>query len=332
MSRRVVAVLGGGTSPERGISLMTAKSVRESLPPDEFDSCFVEIGPDGLWSVEGGPPVRAAAAASALHDAGVSVVFPGLHGRYGEDGTIQGFLEVAGFPYVGSGVAASALAMDKCRTREVLAAHGVPLPGGIEFSGESPEDAAAEAIRRLSLPAVVKHPTGGSSLEMKLVRDRSECLAALAEMLGSSGGRALVEEFVPGTELTCAVLGNASRGGGLEALPVVLIRPRRATWFDFATKYDPDAVDELCPAPVAAEVRARVADLSLLAHRVLRCDGLTRTDFIVPADGVPRFLELNTLPGLTPASISPKAAAAAGITFPELLRRLVRMALAKEIE
>ncbi len=319
-----MAVLGGGPSSEREISLKTAREVFDHLPRAEFEAHFVEVLPDCRFSFDDGPPLGAGAALIELKRLGTEVVFPGLHGRWGEDGVVQGFLEVAGLPCVGSGVAASALAMDKSRTRDVLLANGFPMPRAVEVRDI---EAARAALPDFGLPVVLKDPVGGSSLGMFIARTSDEAEAGIRSLLTAPGDRILMEEHVPGLELTCAVIGNASVGGELTAWPPVLIRPTRSDWFDFKTKYDPDAVEEICPAPVPAEILEVVSERSLQAHRLLRCDGLTRTDFIWPEGGEPLFLEINTLPGLTQASICPKAAAAASVSFSELLARLVTMSL-----
>jgi len=320
LTKPVVAVLVGGTSPEREISLATGESVLLHFPCDRYEPRRVEILADGRWHRDRGDPVPPIAAGDVL--GGIDLVFPALHGRFGEDGTVQGFLETVGLPYVGSGVRASAIAMDKARTREVLGVRGFAMPAAVEVH-------AGAAVPDVALPAVVKDPTGGSSLDLAVVRTREALERAATKLLDRPGGRALVEAYVPGEELTCAVLGNASVGGDLRAFPPVLIRPLRSEWFDYETKYDPDAVDEICPAPVSPEVSARVVSLATAAHRALRCDGITRTDFIVPEDGEPRFLEINTLPGLTAASISPKAARASGMEFTDLIATLLDLARAK---
>lgn len=323
----MVAVLGGGLSPERGISLKTAREVASHLPREEFEAVFVEVLADGRFRIEEGEALWPAHALLELERRGTDVVFPGLHGRWGEDGVVQGFLEVAGLPYVGSGVAASALALDKSRARDVLAAVGIEMPAARLIEGVDPFVATREVLSAFGLPVVVKDPTGGSSLDLFIPRSEDELHAALAALLSCQGARVLVEEYIAGQELTCAVIGNAGTGGRLEAWPPVLIRPIASDWFDFATKYDAAAVEEICPAPVDPLALAKVTEWSMLAHWTLRCDGLTRTDFILPEVGNPLFLEINTLPGLTAESICPKAATAAGISFPELLARLVSMAL-----
>jgi D-alanine-D-alanine ligase len=325
-----VAVLAGGPSSERDISLQTGAAVMEHVPRDRIEPMWVEILADGRWAVEEAAPAPAWEALREFAERGVRVVFPALHGPFGEDGTVQGFLETAGLAYVGSGVGASAIAMDKTRAREVAAAHGVPLPNAVEIGGVTVSEALERVLERLAPPVVVKAPVGGSSLEVTIAPDREALAAALDQHLAAPGGRALVEERIPGPEITCAVLGNASVGEEPVALPPILIRPRGSDWFDYATKYDPDGVDEICPAPVPGELVEEIDGLARRVHRAIRADGLTRADFIVPEGGPPRFLEINTLPGLTEVSLCPKAARVAGIEFPELLHRLVTMALSRD--
>jgi D-alanine-D-alanine ligase len=254
------------------------------------------------------------------------VAFLALHGRYGEDGTLQGLLDLLGIPYVGSGTLASALAMDKAMAKKVLAAEGLPVPAGTlvervvfrrDPSGETRRAVAA------AMPAIVKPVAQGSSVGLSLVGDASSMRPALEKALAHDA-RALVEERLDGPEITVGVLGNRE----LAALPVVEIVPRDGL-FDYVSKYDPELTQEICPARIP-EATARVAqDLAVRAHRALSCRGLSRTDMIVTSRG-PVVLEVNTLPGMTVNSLLPKAARVAGISFPELLDRLVRLALEVE--
>lgn len=259
--------------------------------------------------------------------AGIDVAFLALHGPYGEDGTLQGMLDILGIPYVGSGTLASALAMDKAMTKKVLQAEGIPVPRGIvveradfRAAPERMADAAAERV----LPAVVKPVRQGSSIGMSLVTEAGAMRRALEEALAYDA-RALVEERLSGTELTVGVVGNRE----LQALPVVEIVPKRE-FFDYRAKYDPALSDEICPARIPADVAERAQELAMATHRALGCRGLSRTDqILVPGRG-PVVLELNTMPGMTVNSLLPKAAKAAGIPFAELLDRLVRLALEEE--
>jgi D-alanine-D-alanine ligase len=253
----------------------------------------------------------------------IDVAFLALHGPYGEDGTLQGMLDILGIPYVGSGTLASALAMDKAMAKAVLGAAGVPVPRSVTIERRAFRvDADAETLRAAAavLPAVVKPVAQGSSVGMSLVDDREEMGPAL-ERAFAHDTRALVEERLRGTELTVGVLGNRD----LMPLPVVEIVSKRA-FFDYQAKYDPELCDEICPARIPASATAAAQDLALRAHRALGCRGLSRADMIL-TDAGPVVLEVNTLPGMTVNSLLPKAARAAGIPFSELLDRLVRLAL-----
>jgi D-alanine-D-alanine ligase len=253
----------------------------------------------------------------------IDVAFIALHGPYGEDGTMQGMLDLIGIPYVGSGVLASALAMDKAVARKVFAAEGIPVPRAAVIEREGLTDDAFLRAQALA-PAFVKPSRQGSSLGMSLVREAEELRSAL-ERAFEYDTRVLVEEQIVGRELTIGVIGNRR----LTALPVVEIIPKRE-FFDYRAKYDPDLSEEICPADLTGDELQAVQDLALRAHRALDCRGLSRVDVILTPDRGPVVLEVNTLPGMTVNSLLPKAARAAGIPFGELLDRLVRLALGEE--
>jgi len=326
---RRVAVLMGGPSREHGISRKSGAAVSEALARRGLDVLPVTIERDGRWLLPGGSAPLLTSGEEpetglrrVAEQAGpVDVVFVALHGPWGEDGTVQGVLETAGVPYTGSGVAASALAMDKERTKEVLSHHGVHTPAwqsvgrGDEVTGSG-----------VPGPWVVKPAQDGSSFGITLVDRAEELPSAVAIALGDGPGRVLIEQRVLGTEVSCPVLGN--HGTRLRALPVVEIVPRDREFFDFEAKYEGQS-DEICPARIADAVRDRVQAASVTAHDVLRCDGLSRSDFICDADGVPWFLETNTIPGMTPESLSPKSARAAGLSFAELCETLVELAITR---
>jgi D-alanine-D-alanine ligase len=254
----------------------------------------------------------------------IDVAFVAIHGPWGEDGTIQGLLELLGIPYVGSGVLASALAMDKAMARLVLAASGVEVPRGFVVSAadEPGGSLAARAATELRYPVVVKPVSQGSSFGITIVEGQEGLGAALAEALRYDE-RALVEERVEGTELTVGVVG---REPDPAALPVIEIVPKRS-FFDYRAKYDPELSDEICPARIPDELARRAQELALAAHRALGCRDLSRTDMIAAPDGRMPVLEVNTIPGMTANSLVPKAARAAGIGFAELCERLVELAL-----
>lgn len=354
----------GGASGEREISLASGQMIAEHLPRDRYevvmlDTLALMAGNPRLtpWQRRQAQALLAGAAATeslsdrdralpaefqdqirkgaaavlpagdALQPRGatrrIDVAFLALHGRYGEDGTLQGMLDLLGIPYVGSGTLASALAMDKVIAKRLLRADGIPVPEGVvveraEFR-QAPEVALAAAAPLL--PAVVKPVAQGSSLGMSMVSAPAAIRAAL-EQAFEHDERALVEERLIGTELTVGVVGNRA----LQALPVVEIVPKRE-FFDYRAKYDPSCSLEICPARIAPAAAARAQELALAAHRSLGCRGLSRTDMILVERRGPVVLELNTMPGMTINSLLPKAAAAAGIAFPELLDRLVRLAL-----
>lgn len=362
-----VGILFGGASEEREISLASGLMIAENLPADRYEVRLLDtltlmarhqgLSPElrekamalqeckplrALPSHEGLSPAmrdqvtRAEALAQSATQAlagrgegGIDVAFLALHGKYGEDGTIQGFLELTGTPYTGSGVLASALAMDKVMAKRVLAAEGIRVPRGIHITSAdlAMEGGAAIAKANALLPAVVKPSKQGSSVGMSLV-DSPSAMEAAVRLALQHDDEALVEERVFGTEITVGVLGKLG-AAGLEALPVVEIVPRRA-FFDYQAKYDPDQCEEICPARISDEATREAQSLAMRAHRALSCRGYSRTDMILGPKG-PVVLEVNTLPGMTMNSLLPKAAAAAGIPFGELLDRIVRLALEAKV-
>jgi D-alanine-D-alanine ligase len=257
-------------------------------------------------------------------DERIDVAFVAIHGQWGEDGTIQGMLELLGIPYVGSGVLASALAMDKVMAKTVLVANGIEVARGFAVDAAAADEPArveadAEAI---GYPLIVKPVRQGSSFGVTIV-DGPDGLAAAIEAALRFDDRALVEERLLGTELTVGVVGN---GPELTALPVIEIVPKRA-FFDYRAKYDPSLSDEICPARIDDALALRAQESAERAHRALGCRDLSRTDMVATADGRLPVLEVNTIPGMTANSLLPKAARVAGISFAELCDGLVQLAL-----
>ena len=268
-------------------------------------------------------------ATSAIVPAGgdrpIDVAFIALHGPWGEDGRIQGLLDLLGIPYVGSGVLASALAMDKAMTKAALFAAGIDVPAGFvvtEAENARDPEGVARRARETGYPLVVKPVQQGSSFGISMVDRPDQLPAAVVESLRYDD-RALVEERLLGTELTVGVIG---REPDLVSLPVIEIVTRRE-FFDYKAKYDPELTDEICPARVSDEVARRAQELGIRSHRALGCLDLSRTDMILTADGRLPVLEVNTIPGMTANSLLPKAARVAGIPFGELLERLIAAAL-----
>ncbi|MDQ7848826.1 MAG: D-alanine--D-alanine ligase [Armatimonadota bacterium] len=344
MSRLRVAVLMGGPSPEREVSLHTGRQILAALDPARYQAVPVEVLPDGRWALGGGPPpvlsggeapqggrlaVRSGAIGidRVLQDGPLDVVLVAMHGPYGEDGTVQGLLELAGLPYTGSGVLASALAMDKLRSRQLFAFNHIPVPATVVVTraGMAREwtHIAGEVSKTLGYPCVVKPNALGSSIGVAVVRDpeglRPACEAALAY-----GDVVLVEEYIRGTEITGAVLEDPATGQA-QALPLVEIVPRRE-FFTYEAKYTPGASEEICPARLPLAVGERAQELAVRAHQVLGCRDMSRVDMFV-RDGRVLVLEVNTIPGMTAVSLLPLAARTAGIEFHALLDRLIACAL-----
>ena len=349
-----VGILTGGASAERDISLATGAQIAASLPAERYD--VVLLDPLALMArnpaltaaqraqaeklQEGGGRLEAlpthatlpkgleeqiASATRALVPATraigagaepLDVVLIALHGPWGEDGKIQGMLDILGVPYTGSGVLSSALAMDKVMAKTHLEALGLEVPRGVEV--RRADDPIARGV---PLPAFVKPVQQGSSVGTAIVERPDQLEAAIAEALRYDD-RVLVEERAIGRELTVAVIGNDE----LQALPVIEIVTKHA-FFDYRAKYDAGESEEIVPAPVPDAVAARAQDLAVRAHGALRCRGMSRTDLIWTEDDRMVVLEVNTIPGMTANSLLPKAARAAGISFEALLEKLIGWAL-----
>jgi D-alanine-D-alanine ligase len=342
----------GGPSPERDVSLHSGQQVIRALDPARYDVLPVEITREGQWlprpellrlsppGAPGGtpdPPAAGTALASTpkridevVGSGAVDVAFIALHGPYGEDGTVQGLLELLGIPYTGSGVLASALAMDKLRSRQVLQANGIAVPAySVVDGGRWPgnrDDVAARVARDLGYPCVVKPNAVGSSIGVSIVRDEAGLPEAVERAL-EYGDVVLVEEYLRGTELTCAVLEEPETGLP-RALPPIEIVPKRE-FFDYAAKYEPGNSEEVCPARIPEEVARRAQQIAVRVHRVLGCEGFSRVDLFL-AGGSIVVLEANTIPGMTAGSLIPLAARTAGIEFPELCRRVIQSALRRD--
>ena len=310
MAKIRVVVLAGGLSSEREVSLRSGAMVLRNLDPERYQGKLIDL----LDLLPGGKRELS----SLTRD--FDVAFLALHGRGGEDGTIQGALELLGLPYIGSGVMASALAMNKSRTKQVYLQSGIPTPPSLTFYGESSDvRTVLPKAAELGYPLVVKAEDQGSSVGVEIVKNEEEFLKAW-EAAAALSGEILVEKFVSGTEVSCGVIG----GEILEALPVIEIIPHKS-FFDYEAKYTPGASEEIVPARLSSELTKRVQELALSAHRALGCYGLSRTDMVI-GERI-EVLETNTIPGLTENSLLPQEARAAGIMLPELFDRLIRLAL-----
>ena len=299
-----ILLIAGGWSPEREISLIGAAAVRDALVRRGHRVTSYDLS-DGFESLLD---------LASSHDA----AFLNLHGAPGEDGLVQALLDRAGCPYQGSGPAGSFLALHKSAAKSLFRRAGLSTPDWIFL----PERPAPGWEPRLPYPLFVKSDTGGSSLHLYRVRNGEELQCAM-DRLFASGQTVLIEPLIRGREATCGVL---ERGGRAEALPPVLIVPKHE-FFDYHAKYTDAGECEICPAPLPEALLEEVRKTALEAHRCLGLTGYSRTDFILGDDGAVHVLEVNTLPGMTPASLVPKEAAALGMDFGELLEVLLKEAV-----
>ncbi|XCN75251.1 MAG: D-alanine--D-alanine ligase [Candidatus Electrothrix aestuarii] len=307
MSKIRLALIAGGTSGEREVSLRGAAGVEQALNKDKYEVLRYDPATD-----------LARLAADAKQ---VDVAFILLHGIHGEDGTIQGMLELLGIPYQGSGVLGSALAMDKNLAKTMYRLHGLPVASW-EMASKEHIANPAPLLAKLNLPVVVKPIRQGSSLGMSVVREAEQLSPAL-ETAFEHDSQVMVEEFIKGREITVGVLGNDE----LMPLPLVEVIPdAKYDFFDYEAKYQPGATREVCPAEVDDSIREKAQEYGLKAHQALQLRGYSRTDMIVRDDEI-FLLETNTIPGMTPTSLLPQAAAQAGLDFPTLLDRLIALAM-----
>jgi D-alanine-D-alanine ligase len=319
-----VAVLAGGRSSEHDVSLSSAAAVRDGLLAAGHQVTTVEVGRDGAWR-------RAGAVVSVTPGEGLAdadVVFAALHGPYGEDGSIQGMLETLGAPYVGAGVAASAVCMDKVLFKDLMASLGVPQ---VTYAGireeRFREDPAATLARAaaVGVPAFVKPAHLGSSVGIVKVSERDELEHALAVAFAHDG-LAIVEAAAVGIEVECGVL-QAPAGEQRSALasePGEIVY--RGEFYDYDAKYTPGGMELVIPARISPGARARVRELALRTFEAVGCEGLARVDFFVDGEDV-LVNELNTMPGFTPTSVYAKLLDASGVAYPVLVDRLCRLAI-----
>jgi D-alanine-D-alanine ligase len=333
-----VAVLMGGRSGEHDVSRTSGWAVLTQLPTDAFEAWPVVLGRDGRWRFpsreeadpEVEPPPDPGLALPegirALLDRDPDVVFIAMHGPEGEDGKIQSLLDLLGLPYVGSDAYASSLAMNKPLAKAVYRAHDIPVADDWLLSRADWETAPAalEAAlcQRFAPPWVLKTPKLGSSVGLTIVGEDGDLTGALTRLFGLDR-LVLAEAFVAGRELTCSVLDTPALGP-TRPLPILEIIPVESPFFDYHAKYTPGAAREICPALVEDAVRDRAQELGLAAHHALGCRGMSRTDFILTPDGALVTLETNTIPGLTRTSLLPQQAAAAGLSFADLVAGLTR--------
>lgn len=305
-----IAVVCGGPAAEAEVSRVSGRGVANALLATYEHVSVLELDE---------------AIIDYLKEAQVDIIFPVLHGPPGEDGTFQGFLEIVGIPYVGSGVLASACAMDKIVAKQIFRAYGLPVAKDtIVNRSEGAPSAASRVLDLLGPDVVVKPSSQGSALGILFGEDLKDLEQAL-EQAFSYDERVLVEDRIEGREITVAILER----DGIEALPVIEIRTPPGSWYDYEHRYTPGLSEHIIPAPLPEAQYRRTQEVAKLAHESLLCRDLSRVDFIVPEGGEPIILEVNTIPGMTPTSLYPDAARAAGLSFEALVAHLIERALSR---
>ncbi len=322
MKRLKVIVLMGGKSAEREISLSSGMMVLEALRSRGHDAYPVEITQKGIWlNPERAPHGHLSSLTSWGEALGerADIIFIALHGPSGEDGTVQGLLETMGIPYTGSGVLASALGMDKRRSRVLFAAEGLKVPPFLALERKPGSNHAYPGIEEFGMPLVVKPNNYGSSLGISIVH-RKDGLPEALERAFVYSAQILIEKYLEGTEITVPLLGNHEA----QALPVVEIVPP-GQFFDYQAKYD-GSTQEVCPARIDPSLFREAQSVALAAYKILGCRGFARADMII-SKGEIYLLEVNTIPGLTYQSLLPKAARVMGMEFPDFIERILELGL-----
>lgn len=301
-----VLILGGGPSSEHEVSLKTAAMVAKHLDKKKYEPILETVQKTGIWF----PRQKA------------DVVFIAMHGEFGEDGKVQKILEMAGLPYTGSGVLASTLGMDKQASLGIFRDKGLNVPAFEVFTKRE------KVKNNFGFPVVIKPADRGSSVGVAIAGSENEFKKGIADAFGYSD-RVMVQKFIKGRELTCGVLDDGR--GGMFPLPITEILPKKGVFYDYSSKYDEGGSKHVVgPGNLPSSIALLVGHSAMLAHSSLGCSGMSRTDFIYGEDGKLYILEINTIPGMTPTSLLPEAAISSGISFPELLDRIIKSALVRQ--
>lgn len=326
MKRKLkIGVIYGGSSAERAVSLVTGQAIINNFDKKKYVVTPVEMTTDNRFFI------KAKNAGRYLDFFGADrrrfdLVFLALHGTPGEDGTVQGLFQCAGVPHTGSDVLASAVAMNKVFSGQLYEAHGLPTPPFIHLKKagwKKYRRAALRDARKLGFPLVVKPVDQGSAVGVSIVKNERDLITAL-DATFKKFSWLMVQKFIKGQEATCGVL---EIKGNLKALPPTRIIPNLGSFYDYRSKYKPGGSTHVCPADFPKSVNKRIQELALKAHRALRCRGMSRTDIFYATDGKLWIIETNTIPGMTPTSLFPEAAAKAGISFPRMLDYIVGSAI-----
>lgn len=309
MDNTKVLVLMGGTSTEREVSLRSGAAVAKGLAEAGYAVEALDIQPDNIGKIAEFKP---------------DVVYLALHGKGGEDGCIQGLLEWMGIPYTGPGLAASAICMDKAITKKILLQSNIPTPKSVEYKKEDCTDSkkvAEELMAELGLPMVIKAPCQGSSIGVVIVRDKAAITDAIAEVF-KYDDTLLAEQFVAGTEVSVPVIGNKNP----EVLPIIEITASNE-FYDYQSKYTPGMSKHIIPARISKTAEERIKHYAAEAYKATGCRGISRVDFMIDENDNPYVIELNTIPGMTETSLVPDSAKHVGISFSQLVDKIVRLAL-----
>lgn len=307
-----IAVLYGGVSKEREVSISSSKGIMKALKENGHEVIGIDFHPERLHEI------------IALN---VDLVFIGLHGKYGEDGSVQGLLDMLEIPYVGSGVLASSLAMDKHTAKQLFSQQAIPVAKDARYQITEQAQVATvvDNIRAtFTTPFVIKPNREGSTLGLTIVTDEKQIEKAIEHAI-QSDPFILVEEFIKGKELTVPVLGKV---GEEVALPIIEIISKNEL-YDYEAKYATGGSEHIIPARINEEQTEKIKDYAVKAHQVLGCEIYSRADFLLTDDGTAYILEVNTLPGMTPTSLFPDSAASAGITYEDMIEKFVKLSLVK---
>jgi D-alanine-D-alanine ligase len=309
MKKIKIALLSGGLSEEREVSLKTGEKIFQALDKNKYEIFRYDPKVDLKKFIKDTLAKK------------FELVFPALHGPYGEDGTLQGMLDILKIPYLFSGCLASALAMNKFKTKRIVENFSVKVARDLIIGKNQGYD-VDRIVNCLNLPIVVKPIELGSSVGISIVKNKKELREGIKEAL--KYGEVLLEEFIAGRELTVAVLGSENP----KALPVIEIKPKKSEWFDYKAKYEKGASEEICPALISDEIKEKIQEIAKKVFKVIGCRDLARADFIYDEKTEKiYFLEINTIPGMTATSLAPQAAKEYGLDFPEFLARLIELAI-----
>lgn len=323
MTKKLIAVILGGASAERSVSLKTGAEVEKAIDKAKYDVVLLDGAKEAeLKSIEGLKYISFETYLSDKNRKKPDLAFLALHGSFGEDGGIQSYLAKLGIKFTFSGAESSKLAMDKIAAK--VAYQKARILVSPEIILESTDFFVDDVIAKLGLPLVIKPVEQGSSFGVSIVKNANDINKAVKEAF-KYDKKVMLERFIKGTEITVAVVGNSEA----KALPVIEIRPKgESEFFDYAAKYTESNCDEICPAKISDDLSRQAREIGILTHKVLGCRGISRTDMIIE-DGSNKIytLETNTIPGMTPASLLPKAAKAAGYSFPELIDLIINLAL-----